>query len=64
MSIKRKGIILAGGSGTRLHPITKGVLVKLISDINKSLGKTSVVVTHDVKEILEIAHYVYILAEG
>lgn len=45
-------------------PITKGVLVKLISDINKSLGKTSVVVTHDVKEILDIAHYVYILAEG
>src|SRR5574344_145773 len=45
-------------------PITKGVLVKLISDINKSLGKTSIVVTHDVKEILEIAHYVYILAEG
>ena len=45
-------------------PITKGVLVKLIADINLSLGKTSVVVTHDVKEILEIAHYVYILAEG
>ena len=45
-------------------PITKGVLVKLISDMNKSLGKTSIVVTHDVKEILEIAHYVYILAQG
>ncbi|MGN0902554.1 MAG: ATP-binding cassette domain-containing protein [Succinivibrio sp.] len=45
-------------------PITKGVLVKLISDINKSLGKTSVVVTHDVKEILEVAHYVYIVAQG
>ena len=45
-------------------PITKGVLVKLIADINLFLGKTSVVVTHDVKEILEIAHYVYILAEG
>jgi phospholipid/cholesterol/gamma-HCH transport system ATP-binding protein len=45
-------------------PITKGVLVKLIADINKSLGKTSVVVTHDVKEILEIADYVYILADG
>lgn len=45
-------------------PITKGVLVKLIADINKSLGKTSVVVTHDVEEILEVAHYVYILSEG
>ncbi len=45
-------------------PITKAVLVKLIADVNKSLGKTSVVVTHDVKEILEVAHYVYILSEG
>ncbi len=45
-------------------PITKGVLVKLIADINKTMGKTSVVVTHDVKEILDVAHYVYILAEG
>ncbi len=44
-------------------PITKGVLVKLIADINLSLGITSVVVTHDVKEILEVAHYVYILSE-
>lgn len=45
-------------------PITKGVLVKLISDLNASLGLTSLVVTHDVREILEVAHYVYILAEG
>lgn len=45
-------------------PITKGVLVKLIESLNKSLGLTSVVVTHDVKEIFEIAHYVYILSEG
>ena len=45
-------------------PITKGVLVKLIESLNQSLGLTSVVVTHDVKEIFEIAHYVYILAEG
>lgn len=44
-------------------PITKGVLVKLIADLNLSLGITSVVVTHDVKDILEVAHYVYILSE-
>ena len=41
-----------------------GVLVKLISDLNSSLGITSLIVTHDVKEVLEIAHYVYILADG
>ncbi len=45
-------------------PITKGVLVKLIADLNRSLGITSLVVTHDVREILDVAHYVYILSEG
>ncbi len=45
-------------------PITMGVLVKLISDLNSSLGITSLIVTHDVTEVLSIAHYVYILASG
>ncbi|MDD6318722.1 MAG: ATP-binding cassette domain-containing protein [Succinatimonas hippei] len=45
-------------------PITKGVLVELIADLNVSLGLTSIVVTHDVKEIMDIADYVVILAEG
>ncbi|MCR5084467.1 MAG: ATP-binding cassette domain-containing protein [Succinivibrionaceae bacterium] len=45
-------------------PITMGVLVRLISNLNSSLGITSVVVTHDVKEVLAIAHQVYILADG
>ncbi|HAR79247.1 MAG TPA: phospholipid ABC transporter ATP-binding protein MlaF [Succinivibrionaceae bacterium] len=45
-------------------PITKGVLVKLIADLNASLGITSVVVTHDVQEIMQIADYLYILADG
>lgn len=40
------------------------VLVKLIADINEYLGVTSVIVTHDVAEVLSIAHQVYIVADG
>lgn len=45
-------------------PITMAVLVKLIADLNKYLGVTSVVVTHDVAEVLSIAHHVVIVADG
>ena len=45
-------------------PITMAVLVKLIADINEYLGVTSVIVTHDVAEVLSIAHQVYIVADG
>lgn len=44
-------------------PISMGVLVKLISALNKALGLSSIIVTHDVSEVLEIADYVYILAK-
>ncbi|GAC24615.1 ATP-binding cassette domain-containing protein [Paraglaciecola mesophila] len=44
-------------------PISMGVLVKLIKALNDSLQLTSVVVTHDVTEVLTIADYIYILAE-
>jgi phospholipid/cholesterol/gamma-HCH transport system ATP-binding protein len=43
-------------------PISMGVLVKLIKALNKALDLTSIVVTHDVSEVLEIADYAYILA--
>ena len=45
-------------------PITKEGLVKLIYDINVSLGLSSIVVTHDVPEIMRIAHYVVIFSDG
>jgi len=44
-------------------PISMGVLVKLIKALNDALKLTSVVVTHDVTEVLTIADYIYILAE-
>ena len=44
-------------------PISMGVIVKLISEINQSLGLTCIVVSHDVNEVLSIADYAYIVAE-
>lgn len=44
-------------------PITMGVLVKLISELNRALGLTCIVVSHDVPEVLSIADYAYIIAE-
>lgn len=45
-------------------PIGMGVLVKLIHDLNSSMGLTSVLVSHDVKESLSICHYACIIADG
>lgn len=45
-------------------PVTMGILVKLIREINCNLGITSVVVSHDVQETLEIADFVYVISNG
>jgi phospholipid/cholesterol/gamma-HCH transport system ATP-binding protein len=45
-------------------PITMGVLVELIRNLNHALGVTSVVVSHDVPEVMSIADHVYLLANG
>lgn len=44
-------------------PITMGVLVKLIHELNRSLGITCILVSHDVPEVLSIADYAYIVAD-
>lgn len=43
-------------------PISMAVIVKLISELNRSLGLTCVVVSHDVEEVLSIADKAYIVA--
>ncbi len=48
---------------TGQDPISMGVLVKLIKDLSDALSLTSVVVSHDVAEVLSIADYVYVIAE-
>ncbi|GAB2796142.1 ATP-binding cassette domain-containing protein [Halomonas shantousis] len=45
-------------------PISMGVLVQLIKRVNQALGLTAIVVSHDIKETLTIADYVYIIADG
>ncbi|WP_445768150.1 ATP-binding cassette domain-containing protein [Rheinheimera sp.] len=44
-------------------PISMGVIVRLIRSLNNALGLTSVVVSHDVTEVMSIADYVYVVAE-
>ncbi|MGI2853099.1 phospholipid ABC transporter ATP-binding protein MlaF [Shewanella algae] len=44
-------------------PISMGVLVKLIRELSDALNLTSVVVSHDVGEVLSIADYVYVIAD-
>lgn len=45
-------------------PITMGVLIKLIKSLNDQLHLTSVLVSHDVSEVLSIADHACVLSEG
>ncbi|QFU24489.1 ATP-binding cassette domain-containing protein [Shewanella eurypsychrophilus] len=44
-------------------PVSMGVLVKLIRELSDALQLTSVVISHDVQEVLGIADYVYVMAD-
>ena len=49
---------------TGLDPISLGMIRNLVRKLNDALGSTSIVVTHDVQEALEVVDYVYFLSEG
>jgi phospholipid/cholesterol/gamma-HCH transport system ATP-binding protein len=49
---------------TGLDPIAMGIISRLIRGLNAALGTTSILVTHDVQEALDIVDYVYYLSDG
>jgi len=46
-----------------LDPISLGVSLRLIRDINAALGTTSVVITHDVREVARLADHACLIAD-
>jgi len=57
-------LILYDEPFTGLDPISFGVIVRLIRELNDSLGATSIIVTHDVQEALGVVDYVHFMAAG
>lgn len=57
-------LILYDEPFTGQDPISMGILTRLISALNKALGLTSLVVSHDIHETCRIADYAYVIAQG
>ncbi|MDZ7790477.1 MAG: ABC transporter ATP-binding protein [Xanthomonadales bacterium] len=57
------GIMIYDEPFAGLDPISLGVSLRLIRDINGALGTTSLVITHDVREIARLAEHACIIAD-
>ncbi|KGP62525.1 ABC transporter ATP-binding protein [Legionella norrlandica] len=49
---------------TGQDPISMGVLVRLIQQLNQLLRTTTIIVSHDVEETCSIADYIYLISGG
>jgi len=47
-----------------LDPISMGVIVKLVGQISDALDITSIVVSHDVHDVVAVADYSYVISDG
>jgi phospholipid/cholesterol/gamma-HCH transport system ATP-binding protein len=47
-----------------LDPIALGVIARLMRTLNDALGSTSIIVTHDVFESLQLVDYLYFISDG
>jgi len=47
-----------------LDPIALGVIARLMRTLNNALGSTSIIVTHDVFESLQLVDYLYFISDG
>lgn len=49
---------------TGQDPVSMGMLIALIRQLNDAAGLTSILVSHDVRETASIADYLYVISEG
>jgi len=57
-------LILYDEPFTGQDPISVGMIIKLMRLLNKSAGMTSIIVSHDIDITLNLADYIFVIADG
>ncbi|MDH4189110.1 MAG: ABC transporter ATP-binding protein [Betaproteobacteria bacterium] len=57
-------LILYDEPFTGLDPISFGAIARLVRKLNDTLGATSIIVSHDVEECLDLVDYLYFVSAG